>query len=89
MLTGMGSRPRFSIRVRTSSVPSCRRWVISIACAKGNCFIQSGLRKNSSRLVTQAASASARTSTTFHSAEPRKPWIGMVPFTLPSSMSKA
>jgi hypothetical protein len=62
---------------------------MSMAWAKGNCFIQAGWRKNSRRLVTRAERPSERTSTTFHWLfVVRKPWIGIAPRTLPSSMSK-
>ena len=42
MATGMGSALMFVIFVCTCSTPSCRRCVISIECANGNCFIHIG-----------------------------------------------
>ena len=87
--TGIGSALRLWSSTVMSSTPSRRRCVISMVCAKGNCAIQSGCRKNSSRLVTHADPSSAFASTTSHTAALRNPWIGCAPRTLPSSMFSA
>src|SRR4051812_41890165 len=64
--TGIGSMLWLMIFVATSSTPFCKRCVISMVCANGNCFIHIGWFVNSRRLVTHAALASALASTTSH-----------------------